>query len=90
VNAAVPVAGFVLASRRPENRIGWLFLAAGLALGLRGFSHQYAVHALVAAPGSWAAGRAVAWLFNVIWIIPVAMLRYYFARGGSESDSTSR
>jgi hypothetical protein len=26
VNVAVPVAGFILASRRPGNRIGWLFL----------------------------------------------------------------
>ena len=34
VNMAVPVVGFVLASRRPANRIGWLFLVAGLALGL--------------------------------------------------------
>ena len=48
VNMAVPVTGFVLASRRPENRIGWLFLVAGLALGLSGFSNQYALHALVA------------------------------------------
>jgi hypothetical protein len=31
VSMAVPVTGFVLASRRPENRIGWLFLVAGLA-----------------------------------------------------------
>jgi hypothetical protein len=76
VNAAVPVAGFVLASKRPGNRIGWLFLVAGLALGLNGFSNQYALHALVAAPGSWPAGRAVAWLFNVIWMIPVAMLAF--------------
>jgi hypothetical protein len=30
VNMAIPVVGFVLASRRPENRIGWLFLVAGL------------------------------------------------------------
>ena len=30
VNLAVPVVGFVLASRRPANRIGWLFLTAGL------------------------------------------------------------
>jgi hypothetical protein len=37
VNVAVPVAGFVLASRRPENRIGWLFLVAGLGLGLGAF-----------------------------------------------------
>jgi len=78
VNVAAVGAGFVLASRRPENRIGWLFLVAGLALGLSGFSRQYALHALVAAPGSWPAGRAAAWLFNVIWMIPVAMLAFIF------------
>jgi hypothetical protein len=32
VNMAIPVMGFVLASRRPGNRIGWLALAAGLTL----------------------------------------------------------
>jgi hypothetical protein len=37
VNLAVPVVGFVLASRRPANRVGWLFLAAGVGLGLGGF-----------------------------------------------------
>jgi hypothetical protein len=78
VNAAVLVVGLVLASRRPENRIGWAFLAAGLALGLSGFSDQYALHALVADPGPWPAGRAAAWLFNVIWVIPVAMLAFVF------------
>ena len=78
VNAAVPVAAFVLASRRPENRIGWLFLVAGLALGLSGLSDQYALHALVADPGSWPAGRAAGWLFNVVWMIPVAMLAFVF------------
>jgi hypothetical protein len=28
VNLAIPLVGFVLASRRPANRIGWLFLVA--------------------------------------------------------------
>jgi signal transduction histidine kinase len=78
VSLAVPVVGFVLASRRPGNRIGWLFLAAGLALGLRSFSHQYALHALVAAPGSWPAGRVFGWLFNWIWVIAFAMLAFVF------------
>jgi hypothetical protein len=78
VNMAVPVAGFVLASRRPENRIGWLFLVAGLGLGLSGFSSAYAVHALVAHPGSWPAGLAVGWLSNWVWIISVAMLAFLF------------
>ena len=78
VNMALPVAGFVLAYRRPENRIGSLFLVAGLALGLGGFSSQYALHALVAAPGSWPAGRAFVWLSNWTWVIPVAMLAFLF------------
>ena len=76
VNVAAAVIGFVLASRRPENRIGWLFLVAGLALGLSDFSNQYALHALVADPGSWPAGRAFAWLSNWTWVIPVVMLAF--------------
>ena len=76
VNLAVPVAGFVVASRRPENRIGWVFLVASLGLGIGGFAQQYALHALVAAPGSWPAGRAVAWLSNWVWVVPVFMLAF--------------
>ena len=78
VNVAVPVAGFVLASRRPANRIGWLFLVAGLALGLSGFSNPYALHALVADRGSWPAGQVFAWLSNWIWMIAVAALAFLF------------
>jgi hypothetical protein len=78
VNVAVPVTGFVLASKRPENRIGWVFLVAGLGLGLGGFANPYALHALVADPGSVPAGRALAWLGNWIWEIPVAMLAFLF------------
>jgi hypothetical protein len=78
VNLAIPVVGFVLASRRPANRIGWLFLVAGLALGLSAFSLRYGLHALVAAPGSWPAGEAFAWLGNWIWLIAFAMLTFVF------------
>jgi hypothetical protein len=39
---AVPVVGFVLASRRPANKIGWIILAAGLLLGL-GFQQRVRV-----------------------------------------------
>jgi signal transduction histidine kinase len=74
----VPIVGFVLASRRPANRLGWLFLGAGLGLGLSLFSTQYAQHALVAVPGSWPAGRAVAWFANWIWAIPYALLAFVF------------
>jgi len=60
VSLAVPLVGFVLVSRRPANRIGWLFLVAGLAVALQSFSEQYGLHALIAAPGSLPAGRASA------------------------------
>jgi signal transduction histidine kinase len=75
---AVPVVGFVIASRRPANRVGRLFLVAGLALGLGWFSSAYGRHALVAVPGSWPAGLAFAWLANWIWVIPIAVLAFLF------------
>jgi signal transduction histidine kinase len=78
VNLAIPVVGFVLASRRPANRIGWLFLVGGLTAGLNDFSNRYGLHALIAAPGSWPAGRVFAWLTYWIWPIPYAILAFIF------------
>jgi signal transduction histidine kinase len=76
VNLAVPVVGFVLASRRPANRVGWVFLAAGVGLALAGFCGPYALRALIAAPGVLPAGRAVAWLSNWTFVIQTAALSY--------------
>src|SRR5215471_7926267 len=77
-NLAVPVVGLVLASRRPANRVGWVFVVAGLGLGLGSFARAYGLHALVAVPGSWPAGRAAMWLANWIWVIPIAALAFLF------------
>ena len=74
----LPVVGYVLATRRPDNRIGWLFLVAGLALGLQGLAQQYGLYALVAAHGSWPAGRAVLWLYNSSLMVPLALLASVF------------
>ena len=78
VNMAIPVGGFVLASRRPRNPIGWLGLAAGLTLGLRNFTDQYEQRALVAAPGSLPAGPAALWVSEWIWLISLAMVAFLF------------
>ena len=75
---AIPVMGFVLASRRPGNRIGWLALAAGLGLGMRSFADQYEQRALVAAPGSLPAGPWALWFSTWIWPISLAMLAFLF------------
>ena len=78
VNAGVPVLGIVIASRRRENPIGWLLLVAAFDLGLAGFSRAYALHALLADPGSLPGGRAFAWISNTIWPIPVSFLSFLF------------
>src|ERR1043166_7490847 len=75
---AVPVVGFVLVSRRPANWIGWLFLTAGLALGLEAFGAQYGLRALVAAPGSLPAGLVFAWFGNWLGGFPIVMLAFVF------------
>ena len=62
------IVGAVVASRRPENPIGWLMCAAGLLWGIVHFSGEYATYALLAAPGSLLAGEAMAWLYSWLWI----------------------
>jgi signal transduction histidine kinase len=78
VNIAVPVVGLVLASRRPANHIGWLFVAAGAAIGLGDFCTAYGLHALYAEPGSWPAGQVAGWLANWLWVISFAALGFLF------------
>jgi hypothetical protein len=48
--------GALVASRRPENAIGWLFCAVALASEAGTLGIEYAVYALKTAPGSLPAG----------------------------------
>ncbi len=73
---AIPAVGFVLASRRPGNRVGWILLGSGLVLGLGFFCERYGQRGLVAAPGSLPAARAAAWFLNWAWAIPAAGLAF--------------
>ena len=73
---AIPVIGFVVASRRPGNRIGWLFLAAGLASGVNVFSQSYGLRALLAAPGSLPAGRSAMWLSGWTLVVPIGAFAF--------------
>ncbi len=76
VNLAVPSIGIVLATKRRDNRLGWLFLVAGAALGIEFFADLYSQHALEADPGSLPLGNLFAWVSNWIWAVPFAMLVY--------------
>ena len=73
---AIPVVGFVLASRRPANRVGWIILGAGLVLGVGFACERYGQRGLVAAPGSLPEARAAAWFLNWAWQIPAAGLAF--------------
>jgi signal transduction histidine kinase len=78
VNIIVPAMGIMLASRRPENPIGWMFLTAGLLLGVGEFGVNYALHGLVVEPGSLPAPKAFAWVSNTVGILPVGVLAFLF------------
>jgi signal transduction histidine kinase len=77
-NAAAAVIAILLVTRLPENRIGWLFLAAGLSLGISGFSSAYGVHALWTEPGSLPAGNLMAWLGAWTGFVPLAAITILF------------
>ncbi len=79
VDAGVAVIGMMIAARRPDNRIGWLFLAAGLALGIGHFCQAYGLHALrVATLGLLPFAFAALWIGNWIWAIPTGLLPFLF------------
>ena len=61
--------GAIVASRRPENAVGWLLCLSGVAVSMSSFTSQYAIHALLAQPGSLPAGEALAWI--AAWLLPI-------------------
>jgi hypothetical protein len=54
-----PTVGALVASRRPENPVGWLLCLYGLAISISYFCAEYAIYALLAEPNSLPAGEAL-------------------------------
>ena len=61
--------GALIASRHPENPVGWLLCLYGLAISISQLIAQYAIYALLAQPDSLPAGEAMAWI--VSWVLPI-------------------
>src|SRR5215204_5943388 len=61
------VIGALIASHRPENLIGWIFLAVGFCYGLLSAADQYAIYALLTNPGALPWGAEASWLGQWIW-----------------------
>jgi hypothetical protein len=58
--------GAVIAARQ-RNRIGWLFLAFGLAAALLVFADSYFIRGAIVTPGSPPAARVMGWIGSVLW-----------------------
>jgi hypothetical protein len=61
------IIGALIASHRPENPIGWIFLAEGFCYGLLCAAGPYAIYALRTNPGALPLGAEAAWLGQWIW-----------------------
>jgi hypothetical protein len=61
------VVGALIASHRPENPIGWIFLAVGFFYGLLFAGDEYAIYALLTNPGALPLGAEASWLGQWVW-----------------------
>jgi hypothetical protein len=57
----------LIASHRPENSIGWIFLAVGFFYGLLSAGDEYAIYALLTNPGALPLGAEASWLGQWVW-----------------------
>jgi len=73
---AFPLVGSLIASRRPQNPIGWICLADGLLWMLLGLFDYYSVYGL-ARPGSVPFPAAMAGLSLWLWVPTVGLLAVY-------------
>jgi signal transduction histidine kinase len=78
--ATYTITGAVLASRVPNNPIGWLFLVIGLGLLFGGATAEYATYALITNPGALPAGDWAAWVNNwtfvIAGLIPIVLILF--------------
>jgi hypothetical protein len=60
--------GWLIATRMPANRIGWLILAGSLSWTAAFFTDQYAWFAVITRPGPLPLGVGAAWVATWVWI----------------------
>ncbi|MGH2572683.1 MAG: histidine kinase, partial [Actinomycetota bacterium] len=68
---AMALVGALIASRRPENPIGWILLAGSAGVGVAFFAQEYAFYALVTNPRSAPGGEWAAWVSGFAWVVAV-------------------
>ena len=66
--------GGLVASRRPENPVGWFFLGSAICFAFVGFASGYAIYGLHTAPGTLPGARAITWTLRWLWVQGVKFL----------------
>jgi len=68
------IVGALVAARRPDNWLGWIFCAVGLSQGLVTFASEYGAYTLVTSPGSLPGGQMMLWFAEWAWAPGVGLL----------------
>ena len=72
----VGVVGWLIASRRPQNPIGWIYLGCWLGGGALALANTYGRWATVTRPGA-PVGETAVWLINWAWVPVIGTLETY-------------
>jgi hypothetical protein len=70
------VIGAIIASRLPDQPIGWICCVIGFMGAVELFSSEYAIYALLAHPVALAGGKAMLWLCIWVWIAMFGLIVY--------------
>ena len=73
-----PILGGLIASHRPQNVYGWVWLGFGMGFALAFLAEPYAAYALLVEPGSLPFPRTAATLLGLGWGASVVLLPFVF------------
>ena len=68
LGATYPIVGWMIASRRHGNPIGWIFLVVGLSQAVEALCGQWARYGLVTNPGSLLLADVASWVGIWVWV----------------------
>ena len=70
-----PLVGAVVATHRPRNPLGWIFLVIGVSTGLVVFGYEYASYVFrTAPPGTAPGGELAVWVAQWAWAPGLGLL----------------
>jgi hypothetical protein len=69
-----PLVGAVIATHRPHNPLGWIFLVIGVSTGLVVFGYEYASYVFKTAPGPAPGGGLAIWVSQWAWAPGLGLL----------------